>query len=156
MKLKIKIDECIAVFFLIAITIGAFLQVVFRFVNAPLSWSEEIIRYSLVSLIYIATAIVVKERSMIRVEIIDLFVKGKAKQILDLIIYICSAGFVLYVAYLATHLVQNAASINQCSPSLQLPFAFLYGIESFAFFLMFLMYGWNIIQSIRQAMKGGE
>lgn len=156
MKLKIKIDELMAVLLLITITIGAFLQVVFRFANAPLSWSEEVIRYSLVSLIYIATGIVVKESSMIRVEIIDLLVKGKAKRILDLVVYIGSAGFALYVGYLATKLVQNSASIQQMSPSLQIPFAVLYGIESLAFFWMFFMYVRNIIKSFQTLSKEGD
>lgn len=144
-KWKFKLDEAIAVYFLVQMTIVALLQICFRFANKPLDWSEELIRYSLVALIYISTVIVIKEDKMIRVEIVDLLVKGKVKQVLDLLIRFISGGFTFYIAYLATFLVKNAERVNQVTPSLQIPFTMLYGMESLAFFLMGFMFLMNTI-----------
>ena len=56
MKLLKNFDAILSCILLVALTVVAFLQVLFRFVlNLPLSWTEELVRYFVISLIYVST-----------------------------------------------------------------------------------------------------
>ncbi len=155
MSKKHTIDEIIAMILLIVMTTIALLQILFRFVlNWPLDWSEEVIRYSLIMLVYVATILVIKEDKMIRVEIIDLFVKGKARDILYLFINTISGVFMLYLSYLSTFLVRNSWRIGQATPALQMPIAFLYSLEVITVGIMGIMFLKNVYKKCKVIGKG--
>lgn len=141
-----KIDELISVALLAGLTVFAFTQVLFRFVlNLPLDWSEELIRYILIVLIYLSTVVTVREGTMIRVELIDFVIKGKAKKVLDLVINIVCMAFMIFLSYQTTFLVRNAFSVNQTSPALEIPLGIMYGMEGVMFALMALMFAKQIV-----------
>ncbi len=155
MKYLRKIDEIVAILlFLVLIVVGV-LQVLFRFVlNLPLDWSEEIIRFSLVFFIYVSTIISVKEGSAIRIELVDLFVKNKAKLALDSLINLISGVFMAFLGYQIIFLVQNAAKVNQTSPSLQLPIAKLYVLLLICFAFIAIMFGKQCVVRIKKLRLG--
>ena len=156
MQMLKRIDDVIAITLLVGLTVLTFMQVLFRFVfNFPLDWSEELIRYILVVLIYLATAITIREDKMIRIELIDLIIKGRVKKVLDLIIYITSMAFMIFLTYQTKYLVVNAFSVNQTSPSMGIPLGIMYGIEGILFALMALMFIKQIIVKIK-GFAGGD
>lgn len=155
MKILKNLDIALSCFLLVALTVVAFLQVLFRFVfNLPLSWTEELVRYFVISLIYVSTVYSIRTRSAIRVEIIDLAIKGKAKNILDIIISVFSAAVMMYVSYLSTSLVANAMRVNQRSASMNIPVAIMYGVECVSFFFMGLAFLALVVEDIKK-LKGG-
>ncbi|MCJ7689441.1 MAG: TRAP transporter small permease [Clostridiaceae bacterium] len=152
-----RIDDVIAVALLVGLTILTFMQVLFRFVfDFPLDWSEELIRYILVVLIYLSTVITIREDKMIRIELIDLIIKGRVKKVLDLIINISSMAFMIFLTYQTKFLVGNAFSVNQTSPSMGIPLGIMYGIEGILFALMALMFIKQIILNIKKIGKGDK
>lgn len=146
MRFLKKIDELVSIVLLAGLTLFAFMQVLFRFaLDLPLDWSEEFIRYILIVLIYLSTVITVREGTMIRVELVDLIIKGKAKKVLDLVINIVSMAFMIFLSYQTTFLVRNAFSVNQTSPAMEIPLGIMYGIEGAMFALMALMFAKQIV-----------
>lgn len=155
MNLIKNIDKALSVALLVGLTLLGFIQVIFRFVfNLPLDWSEEFIRYILIVLIYLSTVITVREGNMIRIELIDLILKGKPKQILDIIIDFVCFVFLLYISYLCIFLVKNAIFVNQTSPALNFPLSIMYAMESLMFLLMALMFVKHIILKIQTFKRG--
>lgn len=154
MKLLKNFDAILSCILLVALTVVAFLQVLFRFVlNLPLSWTEELVRYFVISLIYVSTIYSIRTKSAIRVELIDIVIKGKAKAVMNIIVNLFSSGVMIYIAYLAVSLVTNAISVNQRSAALNMPVAIMYGVECVCFFLMGLAYLALIIDDVKK-LKG--
>lgn len=157
MKFLKKSDEFIAIALLAGLTVFAFVQVLFRFVfNLPLDWSEELIRYILIVLIYLSAAITVREDKMIKVELIDFIIKGKKRKVLELVINVFSMAFMIFLSYQTTFLVRNAISVNQTSPSLQIPLSIMYGIEGVMFVLMALMFVKQIVVKFMELTGSAE
>ena len=154
-KIFKDIDMTVCCVLLVALTIVAFMQVLFRYVfNTSLSWSEELVRDFVITLIYLSAVNSIRTRSAIRVEIIDLAIKGKAKAFLDMILDIASSGVMFYVSYLATFLVKNALKVDQRSAALNIPMGFMYGVESFCFFLMGIAFIILVVQDVKKLVKG--
>ena len=150
MKRIKKIDEVISITLLFLLMFIGFLQVLFRFVlNLPLDWTEESSRYILIILVYLSAVVTVREEKMLRVEIIDLFVKGKAKLMLGTVIQLLSGLFVFYIAYQTTFQVKNAVRVNQLSPAMAIPMATLYIVEGILFFLMGIMFMIVFIKNLK-------
>ncbi len=154
MNLIKKICDWTAVILLVLLAVVAFLQVSFRFVfNLPLDWSEEITRYVLIMLVYICTMNCVRDNGLIRIEIIDIFVKGKAKDFLDIFVSIVCGAFMFIMTYLTIPLIRNAISGHQTSPAMQIPMAIMYGLEFVMFLFISLMFIYRIIVAIMD-LKG--
>ena len=141
MKIFKNADIIISCVLLVTLTVVALLQVLFRFLlNLPLSWTEELVRYCVISLIYISTIYSIRTRGVIRVEILDQMLKGKVKYGLNSFINLISAGVMFFMSYLCVDLVQNAISVNQRSAAMNIPVAVMYGVECASFFLMGLAF----------------
>ena len=154
MNLIKKICDWMAVILLVILAVVAFLQVSFRFVfNLPLDWTEEITRYVLIMLVYICTMNCVRDNGLIRIEIIDIFVKGKAKDFLDIFVSLVCGVFMFLMTYLTIPLVQNAISGHQTSPALQIPMALMYTLECIMFLLISLTFIYRIIVAIMDLKK---
>lgn len=152
-----KIDEHISMILLALLMIIGFLQVLFRYAfNLPLDWTEESSRYIMVVLVYLSAEVTVREQKMLRVEIIDLFVKDKAKVVLNTIVQLLSGLFIFYIAYLTTFQVKNAMKVDQLSPAMAIPMALLYVIEGILFFLMGIMFVFVFIRNIKSLLNKKE
>lgn len=137
MKFLKNIDIYLSCILLVALTAVAFLQVLFRYVlNVSLSWTEELVRDFVITLIYLSAVYSIRTRSSIRVEVIDFLLKGKPKVILDLLLDLASSAVMIYMAYLSTSLVRNAVAVNQRSAAMNIPMGIMYSIECVCFFLM--------------------
>ena len=157
MKIIKNADIIISCVLLVMLTVVALLQVLFRFLlNLPLSWTEELVRYCVISLIYISTVYSIRTRGVIRVEILDQLLKGKVKHALNSLINFCSAGVMFFMSYLCISLVQNAISVNQRSAAMNIPVAVMYGVECGSFFLMGLAFIFILSQDIRNLVGGNE
>ena len=141
MKTK-EFDVCLSVFLLTCLVIVTFLQVVFRFLlNLPLAWSEEVSRYTYVFMVNLATSIAIKNKSMIKIEFLELIVKNE--KILIFIGKIVDAScmfFTLFVAVYCIFPIQNAMRVGQVTPALRWPVSILYTVQMVLYLLMTVRY----------------
>lgn len=141
MKTK-EIDVYISVLLMTCLVLVTFLQVVFRFaLNLPLAWSEEVSRYTYILMVNLATSIAIKNKSMIKVEFLELFVKNRkilsyVGKIVDLVCML----FTLFVAVYCIFPMQNAMEIGQVTPALRLPVSVLYLLQMVLYLLMTVRY----------------
>ena len=136
MKTK-EIDMIISVLLLAILVLVTFSQVIFRFaLNLPLAWSEELSRFTYIFMVGLATSIAIKNKTMIRIEFLELLIKNKkVSHITENIVNLLGMLFTLFVAIYSVFPLMNAFNVGQVSPALRLPVFFLYAIPSaFIFF----------------------
>ncbi|MGY0398971.1 MAG: TRAP transporter small permease [Ostreibacterium sp.] len=144
-------EEYICAILFISLIILCFLQVLFRFVfNFSLSWTEELSRYVFIALVYFSASLATIRGVHIRVEIIDIFVKGKTKKILDSVIDLSFAVFMLLIGYFGLKISVDALAIKQTTPALEWLSGWVYAIIPFTFYLIAL----RLLQRIYQRIIG--
>jgi TRAP-type C4-dicarboxylate transport system permease small subunit len=84
----INFEEIVCAFFLTALVVTISTAVTFRYVlNSPLSWPEELARYSMVWLTFIGAALAAKSHSHIVVDIAGLFLPERPRLLVALAVH---------------------------------------------------------------------
>lgn len=109
----------------IALAVLVFFQVITRFViDYPLAWSEEISKYLMIYIVFLGSALAVKDRQHIAIDFLTEIVSPANKRKLNgLILMICSIFFVIltYFGFVLTFMV-----IDQATPTLRFSIAWAY------------------------------
>lgn len=146
-----NIEEYISTFLFIALIVLCFLQILFRFVfNFSLSWTEELSRYVFIALVYFAASLAVVRGAHVRVEVIDGFVKGKNKRILDSIIDLSFAAFMAWIGYFGLEITIDSLQIEQTTPALEWQAGWVYAMIPFCFYLIAL----RLVQRVYRRITG--
>lgn len=85
--------------FMLVMCLIIFLQVLFRRLDMPLDWTEEIARFLFIWIIYISTSKAIKARRHLSIDILPLFLNEKGKMALRLISDVFGLIFFLIVFY---------------------------------------------------------
>ncbi|MBD8005975.1 TRAP transporter small permease [Bacillus norwichensis] len=114
-----KLEEWVLVasmVFLVILVVG---QVFARYVmNFSIGWSEELARYLLIWIAWIAASYAVTQSAHIRVEIIKDRFSRRIKQMIELVVLIIWFGFAAFLAIEGTNFILQVQATNQVSPSL--------------------------------------
>lgn len=135
-----RTEEVICVFLILFATSLLFVNVILRNLGMGISWSEELVRYIFIWITFIGSAICVRFGSHVSIDIINSFLSEKAK---TKIVFIASA---ITLAFLLLMLVKGIEAVffnyvnGQISPTLSLPFYFIYAVIPLGFFLMIVHY----------------
>lgn len=114
-----------------------FLQTFCRFVIfKSLTWSEELSRYLFVAIIALGINLASTDHLFVKIEIIDGYLKDKAKYIADMI----RKAVALYVSVVFMYSGFGLIEIGgyQISPAMGIPMSILYGIMFVGFVMNFL------------------
>ena len=115
--------------FLVMVTL-MFTQVIFRyFLESPLPWSEEVIRYLFVAVTYLGGAIATMEREHIEINFIQVIVdtqkdpdkRRKIVNILNVIRDTLALAFLSLISYLTYFLVYDQFRYDMVSSAAQIP-----------------------------------
>lgn len=111
-----------------------FLQTFCRFVIfRSLTWSEELSRYLFVAIIVLGVNLATTDHMFVRIEIIDNYLKGKAKLGMDAIRKFVALLVSIIMVYSSYRLIIIGG--YQVSPAMSIPMSFLYGIILVGFVL---------------------
>lgn len=147
-----KAEDIVVIIDISILSIVVFLQVFFRYVlNAPLAWSEELARYLFIWLVYLASAVVLRDDSHMSMDyFINLFPSS-------IRIGIDIFGKFVISLFLLVGIRESFTVVNitmmQTSPSLDIPMGFIYAALPVSFFLMLLDFATRIILHKRQGDK---
>lgn len=135
-----KVTYALAGFTMMAVILLIFINVLCRyFFLYSIPWCEEVTRYMFIATIFLTLNVMVTQRAELRVDLLDNFLKGKAKfvvsRIIDLIVLV-TLGFLTYSGIQ----LASAGKIS-VSPSLHIPMYFIYA-------LIPLGYGLTMISTI--------
>ncbi len=102
-----------------------FTTVIFRYVlQSSLFWGDEFLRYLMVWLVFLGAALAARHRALITVDIFTQPMPRRARCVVAGLVAVASAGFLLYLAFVSTSLVQR--SVGTVSASLAIPMEFMY------------------------------
>ena len=114
-----KLEEWVLVASMIVLVILVVAQVIARYVvNYSIGWSEELARYLLIWIAWIAASYAVTQHAHIRVEILKDRFPLRIKQIIEMIVLIIWFGMAAFLAIEGTRFVLLVKNTNQISPSL--------------------------------------
>lgn len=107
-------------FMLIMVLLGV-IQVLSRYIlKIALPWNEELIRYMMIYLVFLASSVAVYKRVHLSVEIFDIILKPKPFLILDRVRLVSILIFSLFYSYIALNFIIDQININQVSPAMQI------------------------------------
>lgn len=140
----------IAMFLLVLMGV---LQILFRFVlNFSLSWTEELSRYLFVLMVYTGASLAIKRKRHVRVELVDIYVKGKIKKYIFILNDLVMIWLLILVGYAGLKISITTFEMEQLSPALGLPMYLVYGIIPLTFFIGVV----RAIQVLIQEIKEGK
>ena len=126
-----------------------FIQVIMRYIlGHSLSWSEELTRYMFVWLIYLGVNLGIKGDMQIKIDVLDLALKGKRRKILNIFQHVASLVAIVAAAVGSYYLIQ--VGFRAISPSLHLPMSIIYVVFPIGFALDFI----EVIRRIVVILKG--
>ena len=123
-----NVNDAVVVVLFLAMTITVIIQVFFRFViQSPLRWTEELARYLMIWLVLMASAIAMRNRSHLQVDVLTSALPQKPKRILTAIVDLLTIVFLCIMTYFGFKVVQS--TMAQTSPAMQIPMALIYALK---------------------------
>lgn len=111
------IERYVTAFLFAAMCLIVMIQIILRTVGGDLSWCEEIARYLFVWIIYLASSKAMKDGKHLTVDILPIFLKGRAKIILNIIATLGTLAFFLALLYAGSLVLPNMLVKTQFSPA---------------------------------------
>ena len=100
-------------------------QVFARYVlNSPLIWSESVVKYSMIWIVLLGTAIALRKGLLISVEVVLYLVPKNVKRIMDILIVLISMIFLSLLITFGFEIMGNLA--HQTTGSLDIPVSWIY------------------------------
>ncbi|MGB4438418.1 MAG: TRAP transporter small permease [Sedimentibacter sp.] len=130
------IKKIIAVL-LMAMTAILFSQVIARYLmGSGLSWSEELVRYMCVWVIFMGSTCAAKDGSQIAVTVLDETLKGMPKKILNITQSIIVAAYTILLCWIGFSTLGIAKT--QMSPNMELPMNIVYSVIPLSMIVMLI------------------
>ena len=111
-----KVLDLLVIFFLIMMTVLMFSQFIGRFLfKNGIFWAEELSRFTMVTMVYLGSALACKNKDHIRVTLLEEYLKGTALKLLRIGIAGISIAFLVIVArfgFLVLPVVSTQISAN--------------------------------------------
>jgi TRAP-type C4-dicarboxylate transport system permease small subunit len=125
------------------------IQVLFRYVfKLPLSWTEELARFLFVWVVFLGSAVSVKELAHVGVEyFLDRLSFGK-KKVITVIAY--SACVVMALILTKAGWDVTRRTFAQLAPSMQIPMAYVYFAYPLGFLLSAINFAYHLLCAINQ------
>lgn len=146
-------EEVLLVIGTIAMILFIFFQVISRrFLNMSIAWSEELSRYIFIWSVWLGVPYAVIKGRHIRLTVIRDIVNDTGKFILDMLFFIVSIAFFLYLGFHSVTLTSKIHEMNQLTPAMAIPKWLCYLALPFGSFLgcfRFLQYMLKRIQRFK-------
>lgn len=153
MKIITKIEENIIGIALLAAILLVFFNVILRYVfNSSSTWIEEAVRYMIIWMTFIGSAICFRKSSHMGIDLILTLTKGRVKKSIEIFGLIASLLFMIFLLKYGVELVLFSIKTGQITPALEIKLFWIYlGIPLGAF-----LSGADIIQVLFNKIKGDE
>lgn len=131
------------------------IQIIFRFISWDVSWCEELARYLFVWIIYLSGSKAVKDGKHLTVDILPLFLKGKAQIILHIFSTVATLAFFVALLYAGSLILPSMMARSQFSPANHINMIIPYLAPTVGTVLMTLRAIVIIINDVKN-LKNGE
>jgi len=103
--------------------LATFVQVFFRFVlQSPLAWTDETARYAFIWMVFLGSAVAVKKKTHIRVDLLEMLIKKqKVREIIEFINWCLFLAFSLITVFIGIGVTNGLLRFPYGSPALGIP-----------------------------------
>ena len=154
MKLLKWIDEYFEKAFLIVclsvMVLLIFMQIVLRWLGSATIWAEELARYIMLYLLWVAASYAVKRNEHIRLTVLVEKVTGKKRDKLELVVLGVWLMFALWLLVEAIFLVQKISAMHQVSAAMRIPMVIPYASAPVGGLLMSVRLVQKIIETLKK------
>lgn len=121
------LEELFIGIFALIMTVVIALQIFMRYaMDNSLSWSEELARYCFIWLVYLGISLAVKKQRHMSVDVVFLFLKGKAQVVLSMVANILFLSFAVFAIFYGYQISIKLLTWGQVSPALDIPIGLVY------------------------------
>lgn len=150
-----RISEHFLNLLLTAMVVVVFAQVIFRFVlKAPLPWSEEVARYTMVWITFLGAALAIEKWAHPRVEVFVNLLPVKIRIPVHILAILLSCVFYAIIAYYGAMFVTS--SIMQPSAVMRIPMGYVYVVIPVSGLLLVLNSLVEIQMLLKAKREGGR
>lgn len=154
MKLLKWIDEYFEKAFLIVclsvMVLLIFMQIVLRRLGSATIWAEELARYIMLYLLWVAASYAVKRNEHIRLTVLVEKVTGKKRDKLELVVLGVWLMFALWLLVEGIFLVQKISAMHQVSAAMRIPMVIPYASAPVGGLLMSVRLVQKIIETLKK------
>lgn len=125
-----------------------FMQIVLRWFGSATVWAEELARYVMLYLMWVAASYAVKKNEHIRLTVLVEKITGKNRDKLELVILGAWLAFAIWLMVEGVFLLQKIDAMNQVSAAMRLPMVIPYASAPLGGFLMSV----RLVQKIRETL----
>ena len=119
------LEEIVLSLFFVNMCVFVLIQIVSRYIfHSPLLFTEEVSRYSYVWITFFGMSMATKLENHIRIELVFIFIKGRAQAVINLAINLISLG--LYAALVVIGFNYTRSNVVQLSPAMEISKAYIY------------------------------
>jgi TRAP-type transport system small permease protein len=142
-------EDVVTIVSSIFLVVVVFLQVFFRYaLNSPLAWSEELARFIFIWLVFISSAVVLRDDSHMSMNYFVNLMPKKVRTIIDIVSKGIISAFMVMCLFQTAKIMRITAT--QLSPSLTIPMSLIYFAMFVGFTLMLIDYATRIILRKRE------
>ena len=145
-----RIENFLAVVLISLMCSVTFLQVVTRQVGYPLSWTEELSRFTFIWLIYIGISMAVRQRKHLAVDIVPLLLSDTGKVVLRIIADIISLVFFAVILFYGVQVIRKLMIQPQYSQAMKLNMTYAYLAPYVGSAMAIIRYIFDIIISVQE------
>ncbi len=149
-KLDNNFEEWISFFLFALLVVLIFLQVAFRFIlNFSLDWTEEMSRYTFITLVYASAIVAVKRNRHLRTEGLVQALPKDIKKWVSIFSDVIWLAFTLLMIRLSYTAAMTVLASGQVSPVLNVTMGYMYAVVPIGFTLMSLRILQRVIRKIK-------
>ena len=120
-----NLEEIVLSLFFVNMCVFVLIQIVSRYIfRSPLLFTEEVSRYSYVWVCFFGMSMATKLENHIRIELVFAFVKGRAQNVIDMLLNLMSLG--LYAVLVVIGFNYTRSNVVQLSPAMEISKAWIY------------------------------
>lgn len=154
MKLLKWIDEyfekAFSIVCLSVMVLLIFMQIVLRWLGSATIWAEELARYIMLYLLWVAASYAVKRNEHIRLTVLVEKVTGKKRDKLELVVLGVWLMFALWLLVEGIFLVQKISAMHQVSAAMRIPMVIPYASAPVGGLLMSVRLVQKIIETLKK------
>lgn len=146
---------------LIICSLVLFAEIVLRYLFlSPLFWSEELVRYSIIWMVFIGGSVVIKRGGHIAVDVLPIFLPPKAKKILQRFIPLISIYFCLLLFYYSWVHMLRIKSAGQITAAMEAPMWIMYLAVPMGALMMGIRWAlvfisqWSVVEEVSPSKEG--
>ena len=143
-------ERAVLVISLALMVLVIFAQIVLRWFGAATVWAEELARYIMLYLRWIAASYAVKKDAHIRLTLLVEKVTGKKRDILEVVILGVWLIFAIWLMVEGIFLLQKIDAMNQVSAAMRIPMVVPYASAPLGGLLMSVRLVQKIVETLRK------